>query len=44
MFIYDHWFHAVYLQQSSGRERKTLKKSKKSKNTVKRMLGSCTTL
>ena len=30
-------FHAVLLQQSSSRERKILEKSKKSKNTVKRI-------
>ena len=34
MIICDNWFHAVFIRQSSGRERKILVKSK---NTVKRM-------
>ena len=43
MPIHNHWSHAVLPRQSSGRERKTLEKlKKKSKNTVKRMLGLCT--
>ena len=33
MLICNHWFHAVFIRQSSGRKRKILKKSK---NTVKR--------
>ena len=43
MLICDHWFHAVLLRQSSGRERKIVKKSK---NTVKRTftLQLCITL
>ena len=41
MLICSHQFHAVLLQQLSGRERKILDKLK---NTVKRMLGLCTTL
>ena len=46
MLICDHRCHAVLLRQSSGRERKLLEKSKKSKNTVKRMftLRLCITL
>ena len=46
MLICDHWFYAVLLRQSSVRERKILKKSKKSKNAVKRMftLELCITL
>ena len=44
MLVCDHRFHAVLLRYASGRERKLLKKLKKSKNTVKRTLGLCTTL
>ena len=40
MIICDHQFHAVFLQQSSDRERKILEKLK---NTVKRMLRLYTT-
>ena len=29
MLIYNHLFHAVFIRQSSGRERKILEKSKK---------------
>ena len=29
MLINDHWFHAILLRQSSGRESKILEKSKK---------------
>ena len=36
----NHWFHAILLRQSSGRERKILEKLK---NTVKRILGLYTT-
>ena len=37
MLIWDHWFHAVLFRQPSGRKIKISEKSKKSKNTVKRM-------
>ena len=37
-------FMPSYKRLSSGRGKKILEKSKKSKNTVKRMLGLCTTL
>ena len=33
--ICDHLFHAVFIRQSSDRERKILEKSKKSKNSQK---------
>ena len=37
MLIFDHWFHVVFIRQSSGRKRKILEKSKKSKNKVEIM-------
>ena len=37
MLISDYWFHAVLIQQSSGRERKNLEKSK---NAVKIVYNS----
>ena len=38
--IYNQWFLAVFIRQSSSKKRKIFEKSKKSKNTVKRMFTS----
>ena len=37
-------FMTSYKQQSSGKERKILKKSEKSKNAVKKTFGLCTAI
>ena len=44
MLVCDHNFMISYERLSSDRERKILKKEKKSKNTVERTLELCTTL
>ena len=40
ILICDHWFHAVFSRQSSGRKRKILEKSKKSKRYSQKTLLS----